>query len=247
MKYSNVLSGIFHQRVIIGEADADCMFYSSVLDLPVVRGVQQPDVLFVQAGGKHRMAALAEALRALNVTVDVIADIDVLNDEAVLKRLVDALGGDWPQVQVQATPLKKAIEQHKPWLTSGEIAKAIADILAKAPGTGEFPRQSRQEIEALFRKASPWDAVKDAGQNAIPPGQPTKHFQELQRLCKACGLWIVPVGELEGFCKSVGGHGPRWAQEVISTRDLANDSELARAREFVREMWVSRSSTSDPS
>ena len=54
------------------------------------------------------------------------------------------------------------------------------------------------------------------------------------------GLWIVPVGELEGFCKSVGGHGPRWVQQVIEERDLANDPELGRARAFVREVWQSR-------
>ena len=28
MKYSSVMSGVFHERVIICEADADCMFYS---------------------------------------------------------------------------------------------------------------------------------------------------------------------------------------------------------------------------
>ena len=54
------------------------------------------------------------------------------------------------------------------------------------------------------------------------------------------GLWIVPVGELEGFCKSVGGHGPRWVQQVIEERDLANDPELQRAREFVSEIWNSK-------
>jgi energy-coupling factor transporter ATP-binding protein EcfA2 len=72
MKFSNVLSGIFYQRVIIGESDADCMFYSALLDLPAVHGKLQPDVLFIHAGGKHRMAALAEALRALDVDVDII-------------------------------------------------------------------------------------------------------------------------------------------------------------------------------
>jgi hypothetical protein len=55
MKYSSVLSGIFYQRVIICEADADCMFYSTILDLPEVHVDRRPDVLFVHAGGKHRM------------------------------------------------------------------------------------------------------------------------------------------------------------------------------------------------
>jgi hypothetical protein len=239
MKFSSVLSGIFHQRVIICESDADCMFYSAILDLPQVQGPTQPDVLFVQANGKHRMAALAEALRALGVRVDVVADIDVLQEDSVLERLILTLGGDWPAVRAQAIPLKKAIEQHKPWLNASEVAKGIQGLLAKAPSEGEFPKSLRAEIEAIFKKASPWDAVKGAGEAAIPAGQPTQHYQTLNKLTRSCGLWIVPVGELEGFCRSEGGHGPRWVQHVIEKHELASDPELARARDFVHEIWTS--------
>jgi hypothetical protein len=237
MKFSSVLSGIFHQRVIICESDADCMFYSSILDLPMVRGEQQPDVLFVHAGGKHRMAALAETLRMLDVRVDVIADIDILNEEAVLERLVKALGGDSNKVAANAGPLKTAIEQHKPWLTASEVAKGIRGALGKSPSTGEFPRVLQNEIEAIFRKASPWDAVKDAGRAAVPAGQPMHHYNALINDCAEFGLWIVPVGELEGFYKTDGGKGPRWVQRVLG-RDLANDTELEDARNFVGKVWA---------
>ena len=236
MKFSSVMSGVFHQRVIICESDADCMFYNAVLDLPDMHGEQQPDVLFVHAGGKHRMAALADALCALDVTVDVVADMDVLNDDAVLERIIIALGGDWSAIQAQARPLKTAIEEHKPWLTSNEVAEGIRKTLDKAPPTGEFPKNLRAEIDGVFRKASPWDAVKDAGEAAIPAGQPTEHYHDLQRLCNGCGLWIVPVGELEGFCKSEGGHGPRWVQQVIEKYDFAKDDKLALARDFMRDV-----------
>lgn len=237
MKYSAVLSGIFHQRVIISEADADCMFYSALLDLPTVHGEQQPDVLFVHTNGKHRMAALAEALAALDVRIDVIADMDVLKEEPVLQRIVQALGGDWPAVKSMAGPLKKAIEERKPWLNASEVKKGIQAVLEDVPATGEFPRDMRTDINAIFRKASPWDAIKDAGEAAIPAGQPTQNYQALKDLCKIAGLWIVPVGELEGFCKSVGGHGPRWVQEVIEKYDLLSSPELEQAREFVGEIW----------
>jgi hypothetical protein len=163
MKFSAVLSGAFHERVIVCESDADCMFYSAILHVPTIRGERQPDVLFLHSGGKHRMAALAEPLRALDVTVDVVADIEVLNEESVLERLVKALGGNWDHVLANARPLKIAIEQHKPWLNAGEVTKGIQEILATAPAVGEFPRSFRSDIEAIFRKASPWDAVKDAG------------------------------------------------------------------------------------
>jgi hypothetical protein len=183
------------------------------------------------------MAALATALRALDVPVDVIADMDVLNDENVMELLVQTLGGNWPIVQAQYQPLKTAIEAHKPWLTSNEIAKGIKEIIDAAPSAGDFTKQLHSDIGAVFRKASPWDVIKNAGEAALPPGQPRQHYEELQKLCNAFGLWIVPVGELEGFLKSEGGHGPRWVQRVIENYDLAMDSKLSGARTFIRNIW----------
>ena len=240
MKYSSVMSGVFHERVIICESDADCMFYSSILDLSEVHGNRQPDVLLVHGSGKGRIAALAKTLVALGVPVDVIADIDILRDGAGFKAIIESLGRDSTVVLPLSRAVKGAIEQHKPWLNAGEVKKGILEALEETPANEEFPQSRRSRIEGLFRKASPWDAVKNSGESAIPSGDPTKQFQKLLCLCKEMGLWIVPVGELEGFCKSVGGHGPRWVQQVIEERNLADDPELERARLFVREIWKSK-------
>ena len=242
MKYSSVLSGVFHERVIICESDSDCTFYSSLLDLPDVHGGQQPDVLFVHANGKDRMAALVKALRELDVPVDVIADIDILNDETVFKNLLEALGGDWSAIQPMMRTVCRSIEQKKPPLNAGEIKEAIEVVFDGVQLTDVFPREKRSEIDKIFKKATLWGAVKEAGEAAIPAGEATTKFKELQDLCNNVGLWIVPVGELEGFCKSIGGHGPPWVQKVMELRKLATDPELQRAREFVREIWLSRSS-----
>ena len=241
MKYSSVMSGLFHERVIICESDADCMFYSSLLDIPEVHQGHQPDVLFVHINGKHRMAALAKSLRALDVPVDMIADIDIMREENVLCKVVEALGGNWPQIQRVAKSVKSSIEQRKPRLDANKIKQDIEKVLEQTPATGEFPNSQRTDIQAILRKVSPWDAVKSAGEAALPSGQPTQQFQELQRLCNQIGLWIVPVGELEGFCKSVGNHGPGWVQQVIELKNLADDVELEPARKFVQQIWASRS------
>ena len=243
MKYSSVLSGVFHERVIICESDSDCTFYSSILDLPEIHGGQQPDVLFIHANGKDRMATLARALKELDVQVDVIADLDILKSTDVLKNIIETLGGKWVSIESMVRTVRCSIEQRQPWLNAGGIKKAILEKLnAMSSEEGEFPREKRSEIEAIFRKATPWDAVKEAGETAIPAGQATQQFEMLKEHCKQVSLWIVPVGELEGFCKSVGGHGPRWVQQVLEDRDLSTDSDLQRARDFVIELWNSRSS-----
>ena len=240
MKYSSVISGVFHERVIICESDADCMFYSSMLDLTEVRGQVQPDVLFVHGSGKDRMSALAKTLVALGVPVDVVVDIDIVRDISVFKSTIESLGQDSAHVLRLAKAVKTAIEQHRPWLNAREIKREMLGILDETPESEEFPRNQRSKILALFRKASPWDVVKNSGESAVPSGDPSRRFQELLVFCKEMGLWIVPVGELEGFCKSVGGHGPSWVQRVIEERNLGSDPELERGRAFVREIWESR-------
>lgn len=240
MRYSSVMSGVFHERVIICESDSDCMFYNSILDLPEVSGEQHPDVLFVHANGKHRMAVLAKALKELDVPVDVVADIDILKNDDVLKDIIKSLGGDWDIVQPIAQMIRTAIKECRPQLNAAEITKAIKKCLKSVPSIGEFPKETASEITRIFRDSSPWEAVKRSGKTAIPNGEATKKFNDLQQLCNQVGLWIVPVGELEGFCKSIGGHGPRWVQEVISNRELSTDPDLQCAREFVCKIWDSR-------
>ena len=240
MKYSSVMSGVFHERVFICEGDSDCLFYSTLLDLPAVHGERQPDVLFIHANGKDRMAALAKVLVDLGVPVDVIADMDVLKDTATVRRIVESLGGHWESVKPMATAVKAAVEEQKPSLSLDEIKKEVEDVLQESPPKDDTPRKLQARVDAIFRKASPWDTLKKAGESALPPGETTKQFRSLRATCKDLGLWITPVGELEGFCKAVGGHGASWVQQVIEQKDLVASPELEHARQFVREIWATR-------
>ena len=243
MKYSGVLSGLFHKRVIICEGDSDCMFYSSLLDLPTVHGGYHPDVLFIHGGGKTRMAALAQSLCALDVPVDVIADMDIMREQVDLKKLIETLGGDWDQVGPLSKLINNAIEQTKPNLDSQDVKNEIEGILAETPATGEFPTDLRKRIETIFPRASRWERIKNSGQAALPHGDTTQRFQEIHQLCNKAGLWIVPQGQVEGFCRSVGDHGPRWAQNVVDQKDLTNDPELEDARNFVKQIWASKANS----
>ena len=174
------------------------------------------------------------------VQVDVIADMDALRDEEKLKQLFQALGGDWSEVQQRIASVRKAIEQGKPEMTVNEIAEEIKRVLSDLPQSGNFPQSSRKEITAILRKASPWALIKTTGEEAIPRGQAFSSYQSLKCDLQALGLWIVPKGELEGFCKRIGGHGPKWVQEVIDAYDLAKDEELDEARKFIRKVWLTQ-------
>ena len=79
--------------------------------------------------------------------------------------------------------------------------------------------------------------MKRSGRTALPAGEPIKHFDALSKSCSNHGLWIVPVGEIEGFCRSIGSHGPKFVEKVLEERSLETDPELQDAREFIGEIW----------
>lgn len=237
-RYSGVFEGIFYQHVVICESDADCLFYSSILNSYAVSGEQRPDVLFVHASGKHRLAKLAETLRELDVPVSVIADIDLLNEETPFKNLFTKLGGEWATIATKWSAIKKSVEARRPPLNADQVVKLINDALIGVGGTAPFGKDKERDIKAIFKTLSSWDDVKRAGRAALPGGQTTQQFDDLTAECAKVGLWLVPVGELEGFCRSIdGGHGPGFVEKVLEERDVETDPELEDARRFIAKLW----------
>ncbi len=236
-RFSRVFDGVFFEHVVICEADADCMFYQSMLSLPSISDDRRPDVLFVHAAGKHRMAKLADTLRSLDVPVSVIADIDILNDEGTFRNLFEKLGGNWGDVQTHWKAVSDQVVNQRPPLNAERVANLIAKELNGVSGKADFPKESERAIKRIFKDASPWGAMKSSGRSALPHGEPIKQFDKLCKKCSDHRLWIVPVGELEGFCRSVGSHGPRFVEKVLEERNLEVDPELQEARDFVGKIW----------
>lgn len=245
IRFSRVFDGIFFEHVIVCESDADCMLYQSTLELPCISGDRKPDVLFVHSAGKHRMAKMAATLKALDVPVSVIADIDVLNDGGTLRNLVEKLGGDWSGIQPFWKAVYDSVVATRPPLNAAQVSGLIAEELDGVADTGEFPKAKENAIKRVFKTVSPWSALKLSGRGALPGGEPTRQFDQLVTALQKIGLWIVPVGELEGFCKSIGSHGPGYVERVLEERSLETDEELADLRSFIGKIWSARRTETD--
>lgn len=236
-RYSGVFEGIFYPHVIIAESDADCLFYSSILNTRSVAGEQKADVLFIHASGKHRMAQLAETLKALDVPISVIADIDVLSEPSSLKVLFEVLGGNWSRIEAHRAALANAVEAERPPLNAEQMKAMIAKELDRVGGTASFPKATEQSIKRIFKTVSPWSLLKRAGRNGLN-ATGVKHFDILVAECACVGLWVVPEGELEGWCRSIeAGHGPSFAEKVLDERDVEQDAELNGTRDFMKKIW----------
>lgn len=96
LRYSNILSGLFHEKVVVCESDYDCLFYQAIMDaMYEIKAQIAPDILFTHCGGKDRIGTVIAALRALNVTVVAIADFDLLNNKSKFKEIVTAFNISW--------------------------------------------------------------------------------------------------------------------------------------------------------
>lgn len=237
LRYSNILDGLFHERVIVCEADSDARFYSAVAHAIVEAAgtdARRPDVMFTHCGGKDRLAVVVRALREVDVPVAVAVDFDVINSDQPLKSIVEAAGGDWGAVQPDWSSVKAAIDSKKAELSAQEVRSAIEAILSGVSGTS-FPKSAKDEIQQLFRRSSPWATAKEGGKAFVPAGQPTQAYERLLTTLQSVGIIVVEVGELESFVRSVGNHGRRWVNEVLK-KDLALDPELEPARQYVAKL-----------
>lgn len=235
LRHSNALDGLFHERVVVCEGDADARFYNAVMDATWERnGANIPDVMFTHVGGKQRLHVIVNALLSLGVSVRVAADFDVLNEETILKRIVESLGGDWLSVQKDWKILNAAISANKLEKNSAEVKSEIAEILSRV-NENAFPKASSEEIKRILKQSSPWSIAKSAGKAYVPSGQPTEALNRLLNTLSGIGLYVVDVGQLESFDKSIGSHGPDWVNEAIK-KDLATSPDLEAARSFVTKL-----------
>jgi energy-coupling factor transporter ATP-binding protein EcfA2 len=235
LRYSNILNGLFHTKVVICESDSDCRFYSTILSsLYDNTNEISPDILFIHCGGKHRIPVVVKSLMKLNVPIKVISDFDVLNDKNPLFSIYSELGGNWLDIEKDWKMVKNSIGTKGPELKTSELKKEIDEILESVEEQ-IFPKEKIKQINNSLKKASAWAHAKAIGKPFIPNGDATQAFDRLQVKLKSVGLLVLEVGELEGFVQSVGNHGPKWVVEVL-TKDLKNDPELEGARQFVKQL-----------
>ena len=237
LRYSDILDGIFHEKVVVTEGDADARFYSAIAESIIDTAeeiVRRPSIKFVHCGGKARLPLVVRALSAVDVPVIAVSDFDVLNSERPLKDILEAANGDWSALKPKWKTVKDAIESKKPDLTSAEVKEQIGKILDGVTDA-TFPESAKTEINRTYKKSTPWANAKETGKAFVPSGDPSKIYDELIRGLRQQGVFVVEVGELEKFYRKEGNHGPAWVNAVLSL-NLAEDPDLAEARAFVNDI-----------
>jgi AAA domain, putative AbiEii toxin, Type IV TA system/Overcoming lysogenization defect protein-like, TOPRIM domain len=228
---SNILDGLFHRGVVLCEADSDARYYGSVLE--AARGDASHELFFTHCNGKTRMPMVTRALRALNVPVVAIADLDLLREKAGARDLVEALGGDWSDYERDWTVLNAAVTSKSVAPAVSDVREAVDTALEAAAAEGvKLTRSTSEQIRKATKVEDGWSIVKNDGVAAFPRGDASTAGETLLARLRELGLFLVPVGELEGWHPTVSGHGPDWLGSVIEER---RHQESGAHRDFVED------------
>jgi hypothetical protein len=232
LRFSRALDAIFHDQAILCEDDSDCRLISSVADhMQDAHQETWLDTAYVPMGGKAGIPQAAEILRAVGVPVKVVLDFDAISDGGFLEKLVKAAGGDWAAAALRWRRVSAAITEGR--TPSEATIKADIRALLDSVGADELPR--KQDIDEAYKSKSPWAHIKRYGLDGVPKGQARQECELLVEMLENVGIYLIPTGEIESFCPTQGGHGPKFVTNVLTHVQLDSPS-LRALREFTEKV-----------
>lgn len=192
-----VIEGIFHKGVVVCEADADRAVYQSVAS---IEHMSNQEILFIHSHNKQTHKDVAKLLVEAKIPVALIVDIDIFNGDADLKNILEILGDNLENVDLLER--RKVIAESVNTVSENEILEHVkneirlfSEQLERGEHTLNGAKSAYKRIEKEFTS---WKDVKDKGVIGFSSDiQPTAIA--LINDLKAKGIFVVPVGELEGW------------------------------------------------
>ncbi|WP_435055580.1 ATP-dependent nuclease [Micromonospora aurantiaca (nom. illeg.)] len=197
MRYSDLLDGLFHSGVVLCEGDSDCRFYQAVMDEHASNLPEARDLLFTHVNGKARLGKGIRQLREFHVECAAIIDIDILNNQWLLRSTIEDAGGNWADFEGDFRAVKLAVESLGLTVPTTEATRTnIMELFKGLPGKQAVPDKITEAIKDALAPKSPWHLLKRGGVGIIPDAAAESTPRLLSRL-KEVGIFVVPVGELE--------------------------------------------------
>jgi len=229
------MSSLFHKSVVLCEGDSDCKIYSIVENNIKQSQDKYSETLFIHCGGKQRMHRIVIALRALNIDIKLIPDIDIMNNETIFRNIIEAFGMEWTTIKEDYDIIVSNIHSSKETINRND-AKAQINAIFENSQDPNLSKNELSQIHKIISTTSKWQAIKTGGVSMIPSGESTAAFKRLDQKMRDCGIYMVPVGEVEKFVKEIGGHGAEWVNKVLEEYPDLNDEIYKPIKEFIKSM-----------
>lgn len=190
-----VLEAIFHKGVVVCEADADRAIYQGVSLIEL----NNQEILFIHAHNKQTLKDVAIVLKEAKIPTSIIVDIDILNSTDDFKNLLKSLTNDDIE---QMLEVQKVIGKSVSGEPDAEILKSIeksVEEYLKQLKAGEHTLSgAKGAINRIYQGGTKWSLIKKNGIEQFSQKIKTEVMSLINKV-KEVGLFIVPVGELEGW------------------------------------------------
>ncbi|UII75506.1 ATP-binding protein [Flagellimonas sp. HMM57] len=205
---TRVLEGLFYKGVVVTEADSDSIFYQRLSR----QLFDNDDIHYTHSHNKQTVTKVSMPYFKLKVNHAVIVDFDILRVWDELKRLLEQKNAD-REIIDKIRELRKGIvsevESQSPKSILTNLKTEIKDLLdtIKLNVSIDIIESTTVEVRRKLKKIreenSPWSKYKNEGRRQLSVDNQTK-FDEINSYCKAIGVFIVPVGELESWLVTKG-------------------------------------------
>ncbi len=232
LRSAAAIDGVFHEGVVVCEADSDSRFYEALLRRLIsqqqVTGLT--DLYFIHGGGKGEIATLASVYRQLQVPVAAVADLDLLRQQPEFEKVVSTLGGDFKQLETQYKATVSALNK-LPRKSAKDFLNEARLILAEIDQQNTVMPAHRKAFSQLIADAGDWSEAKRYGIDKLRGGA-RQTAKGLLDACKAFGLFLVPNGELEGWWHDGPSDKGPWFSAAIEEL-FSNGSSFGDASAFM--------------
>lgn len=199
-----VLDGIFAQAVVVVEADGDRLVYQAVWE--TLNEDFRVDLHFSTVGGTGGIADTCGLYRTLKIPVAVIADLDVLVDDErmsrVLEKLIDNLELRTGLLR-ECREVADTVRALPPTVSPDELTQQLDEIRQHRK---DWSQRDDLEIRRRLRHAAGeldrMRRLKRGGVTAYD-GELGVRLKSLVSRLSEQGLFLVPVGELEEWLKTL--------------------------------------------
>ena len=229
VRAESVLDGIFAQAIAVVEADGDRTVYQAVWET-LERDVRM-DLHFTTVGGTGGIADTCRLYRTLKIPIAVIADLDVVADPDRIHKMLEGLGAENAEILAgEARRISEMIRSLPPTISESETRAAVLDVV---PDTLRWENgddsKVRTALRSISNKVDRMRRLKVPGEEPLPPAL-ANALRELLAHLKAGGLFVVPVGELEGWLHGRGVTASKhnkwaWANDAASVIRAAGRQE----------------------
>ena len=192
-----VVEGLFHRGVVVCEADADRAVYQSVAS---IYHNSNREILFIHAHNKQTLALVASVLRKTGTPVAVISDIDILRPGKDLEDVYRELTGN--ELGQDLRDRQKTLDDFIDVRPENEVLqelKSHVEVFLKQLQDGDHNLDgAKGALSRIKSDTSKWSAIKRDGIRILD-GQQADNLNILISELSKNGLFVVPVGELEGW------------------------------------------------